>query len=74
MCTCVCLCCILASLWLLPPAAAANAAVYVYHLGAAKIVAQLRGHTVNVRAIQYDAATNRLASCSFDKTLRILEQ
>lgn len=55
-------------------AGAAHAAVYVYHVGTAKVVAQLRGHTVNVRSIFYDGETNRLASCSFDKSVKVYEQ
>lgn len=55
-------------------AGAAHAAVYVYHLGTAKVVAQLKGHTVNVRCIHYDPATNRLATCSFDKSVKVYEQ
>lgn len=48
--------------------------VYVYHLGTAKVVAQLRGHTVNVRAIHYDGSSNRLATCSFDKCVKIYRE
>lgn len=53
---------------------AAHATVYVYHLGTAKVVAKLRGHTVNLRALHYDVASNRLATCSFDKAVKIYEQ
>lgn len=56
------------------PAGAAHAAVYVYHVGTAKVVATLRGHTVNVRSIHYDPASNRLATCSFDKCVKVYEQ
>lgn len=55
-------------------AGAAHAAVFVYHLGTAKVVARLKGHTVNVRAINYDALTNRLATCSFDKSVKVYEE
>jgi WD40 repeat protein len=55
-------------------AGAAHAAVYVYHVGTAKVVATLRGHAVNVRSLHYDAASNKLVTCSFDKTVKVYEQ
>eukprot|EP00879_Flechtneria_rotunda_P024118 GHRR01025562.1.p1 GENE.GHRR01025562.1~~GHRR01025562.1.p1 ORF type:complete len:131 (+),score=41.17 GHRR01025562.1:293-685(+) len=54
-------------------AGASHAAVYVYHVGSAKVVKKLAGqHTVNVRDISYDHSTNRLATCGFDKTVKVL--
>ncbi len=55
-------------------AGAAHAAVYVYHVGTAKVVATLRGHSVNVRALHYDAVSNKLVTCSFDKSVKVYEQ
>lgn len=53
-------------------AGAADASVYVYHTGSGKVVAKLIGHhKINVRDISYDSISNRLASCSFDKTVKV---
>lgn len=54
--------------------APAEAAMYVMHVGSAQQVARIAGHhRINVRAIASDPHANRLASCSFDKTLRVYE-
>lgn len=45
--------------------------VYVYHVGSAKVVAVLSGHSVNVRDMAYDPTRNLLATCSFDKTVKV---
>jgi hypothetical protein len=56
-------------------AGASHATIYIYHVGTAKLVDKLsHHHTVNVRDIHYDALTNRLASCSFDKSIKIYSQ
>lgn len=55
-------------------AGAAHAGVCVYHVGTAKVVATLRGHAINVRSLHYDAASNKLVTCSFDKSVKVFEQ
>lgn len=55
-----------------------DACVHVFHVGTAKEVerARISGHKGNVRALTCDTAPparggGRLATCSFDKTLRV---
>ncbi len=50
---------------------AAGAAVHVYETGSGKEVAVLRHHATNVRDIDYDPVQRLLASCSFDKTVKL---
>jgi len=53
-------------------ASADGAAVHVYHVGTGKVVARLEGqHRVNVRDLDVDHGRNLLATCSFDKTVRV---
>lgn len=53
-------------------ASADGAAVHVYHVGTGKVAARLEGqHRVNVRDLDVDWGRNLLATCSFDKTVRV---
>ncbi|KAG2447223.1 hypothetical protein HYH02_007963 [Chlamydomonas schloesseri] len=53
-------------------AAGANAQLCVFHLGSGRLVHTARPHKINVRDIDYDPARNLLATCSFDKTVKLL--
>lgn len=57
------------SRWLF--AAAAGGRVFVFHVGSCKEVRQLSGHKINVRDMHYDASRKLLATCSFDKTVKV---
>lgn len=48
--------------------------VSIFHLGSGRLVAQLPGHRINVRDLNYDPARNVLATCSFDKTVKLYVQ
>ena len=53
-------------------AAADGAAVFVFHVGTGRVAARLEGgHRVNVRDVHFDHARGLLATCSFDKTVRV---
>ncbi|KAL3139799.1 hypothetical protein ABBQ38_004100 [Trebouxia sp. C0009 RCD-2024] len=52
-------------------AAAAAGTVSVFHVGTTKVEAQLKAHMKNVRALDYNATTNTLVTCSFDKTVKV---
>ncbi|KAL0056020.1 hypothetical protein WJX82_006755 [Trebouxia sp. C0006] len=52
-------------------AAAAAGHVYVFHVGTTKVEAQLKAHLKNVRALDYNAETNTLVTCSFDKAVKV---
>ncbi|KAL0031808.1 hypothetical protein WJX79_008498 [Trebouxia sp. C0005] len=52
-------------------AAAAAGTVYVFHVGTTKVEAQLKAHLKNVRALDYNAETNTLVTCSFDKAVKV---
>ncbi|KAI8468292.1 MAG: quinon protein alcohol dehydrogenase-like superfamily [Monoraphidium minutum] len=55
-------------------AAADGASVVVFHVGSGKVVARLEGrHRINVRDLDMDGARNLLATCSFDKSVRVFE-
>ncbi len=43
----------------------------VFHLGSGRLVHSARHHRVNVRDVDYDPRVNRLATCSFDKTVKV---
>ncbi len=46
--------------------------VCIFHLGSGRQVAQLAGHhKVNVRDMHYDVPRSLLATCSFDKTVKL---
>jgi hypothetical protein len=46
--------------------------VHVYHVGTGKVAARLEGfHRQNVRDLDVDGARNLLATCSFDRTVRV---
>ncbi|GIL73720.1 hypothetical protein Vretifemale_3848 [Volvox reticuliferus] len=53
-------------------AAGAGAQLCVFHLGSGRLVHTSVHHKVNVRDLDYDPARNLLATCSFDKTVKIL--
>ena len=36
-----------------------------------QVEAQLKAHMKNVRALDYNATTNTLVTCSFDKTVKV---
>jgi hypothetical protein len=36
------------------------------------VVAKLKLHSVNVRDVDYDAERNLLATCSFDRSVKVL--
>ncbi|KIZ03323.1 hypothetical protein MNEG_4639 [Monoraphidium neglectum] len=53
-------------------ASAENASVHVYHVGTGKLAARLEGrHRVNVRDLNVDWGRNLLATCSFDKSVKV---
>ncbi|DBB06686.1 TPA: hypothetical protein ACH3X1_012194 [Trebouxia sp. C0004] len=52
-------------------AAAAAGTVYVFHVGTTKVEARLKAHLKNVRALDYNAETNTLVTCSFDKAVKV---
>lgn len=52
-------------------AAAAGAAIVMFHVATGKVVRQLAGHSVNVRDMQYDRERNLLVTGSFDKSVKI---
>lgn len=52
-------------------AAAAAGTVCVFHVGTTKVEAHLKAHLKNARALDYNPATNTLATCSFDKTVKV---
>lgn len=54
-------------------AAAAAGWVYVYHVGTTRCVAKIKAHDKNIRGLAYDPAANRLVTCSFDRTIKVLE-
>jgi hypothetical protein len=44
----------------------------VYHVGTGKLAARLEGrHRVNVRDLNVDWGRNLLATCSFDKSVKV---
>ncbi|PNG99211.1 hypothetical protein TSOC_015015, partial [Tetrabaena socialis] len=43
----------------------------VFHLGSGRLVHTVRHHKINIRDIDYDPARNLLATCSFDKTVKL---
>eukprot|EP00198_Chlamydomonas_reinhardtii_P000165 XP_001689500.1 predicted protein [Chlamydomonas reinhardtii] len=53
-------------------AAGANAQLCVFHLGSGRLVHTARPHKINVRDVDYDPRRNLLATCSFDKTVKLL--
>ncbi|KAG2493658.1 hypothetical protein HYH03_008173 [Edaphochlamys debaryana] len=53
-------------------AAGAGAQVCVFHLGSGRLVHRSAPHRVNVRDLDYDPGRNLLASCSFDKTVKLM--
>lgn len=53
-------------------AGAAGGQVWVYHVGSGKVVAKLDVHKINVRDMHMDTQRNILATCSFDKTVKLL--
>ncbi|GFR50819.1 hypothetical protein Agub_g13077, partial [Astrephomene gubernaculifera] len=44
----------------------------VFHLGSGRLLASWRHHKVNLRDLHYDPQRNLLASCSFDKTVKLM--
>ncbi|KAK9832909.1 hypothetical protein WJX74_001562 [Apatococcus lobatus] len=55
-------------------AAAAAGWVYIFHVGSAKLVHKFKAHESNTRGLSYDPQLNTLATCSFDKTVKIYAQ
>ncbi|KAG2444485.1 hypothetical protein HXX76_001235 [Chlamydomonas incerta] len=53
-------------------AAGANAQLCVFHLGSGRLVHTAQPHKINVRDLDYDPRRNLLATCSFDKTVKLL--
>ena len=51
--------------------AAVTAEVWVFHVGSCKVVSKLPAHKINVRDLHYDPLSNRLLTCSFDKTVKV---
>ncbi|GAX79155.1 hypothetical protein CEUSTIGMA_g6595.t1 [Chlamydomonas eustigma] len=51
--------------------ATTTAEVWAFHVGSGKVVSKLAAHKINVRDMNYDASRNLLATCSFDKSVRI---
>jgi hypothetical protein len=47
--------------------------LYIYHVGSAKVVATVKVHDKNVRGLDYDPIRNVLVTCSFDRTVKVLE-
>jgi hypothetical protein len=45
--------------------------VWVFHVGSSRVVCKLKAHKINVRDLCYDTASNLLATCSFDKTVKV---
>ena len=44
----------------------------MFHLGSGRLVHTARPHKINVRDVDYDPRRNLLATCSFDKTVKLL--
>ncbi|GLC57139.1 hypothetical protein PLESTB_001191500 [Pleodorina starrii] len=53
-------------------ASGANAQLCVFHLGSGRLVLSTTHHKVNLRDLDYDPDRNLLATCSFDKTVKLL--
>ena len=45
----------------------------MFHVGTCKVVAKLSAHKVNVRDMSFDRERRLLATCSFDKTVKIFQ-
>ncbi|KXZ48732.1 hypothetical protein GPECTOR_25g316 [Gonium pectorale] len=52
--------------------AGANAQLCVFHLGSGRLVATFRHHRINIRDLHYDPDRNLLASCGFDKSVKLM--
>uniref|UniRef100_A0A061RI05 Uncharacterized protein n=1 Tax=Tetraselmis sp. GSL018 TaxID=582737 RepID=A0A061RI05_9CHLO len=52
-------------------AGAAGGSIWVFHVGTAKIVHKIRAHSINVRHLEVDAPSRTLATCSYDKTVKL---
>lgn len=54
-------------------AGSAGGHLYIYHVGSSKVVLSLKVHDKNLRALDYDASENTLVTCSFDRTVKVLQ-
>jgi WD40 repeat protein len=52
-------------------AAGSGGQLLVFHVGSAKLVASLKAHGKALRDMDYDAAANVLATCSFDRSVKV---
>jgi WD40 repeat protein len=53
-------------------AAGSAGQLLVFHVGSAKVVATIKVHDKSVRDLAYDARSNLLATCSFDRSVMVL--
>jgi hypothetical protein len=61
----------LQNFWSLCPSSSGKQ-LCVFHLGSGRLLHTARPHKINVRDIDYDPQRNLLATCSFDKTVKLL--
>lgn len=53
--------------------ASAKGVICIFHVGTGRLVAKMKGHDANVRAMLFDPSQQALLSCGFDKKICIFK-